>query len=1285
MPNSNGDSLEVSGELRRTESRDRRRPAGADADSSAATRTSARTVQAVEERAPAAEVYVSVGNGKLPVLRNLPMTALQLHRACLHAGAEQILASARRWPGFRLRTEDGKLIPGGELRLKDLRITYPCDTCMLCRPNAPSSHHTAHQAAAKVEALKSVVTMRSTSATESAGSAPRRSGRVVVSRRPVAQEAYLSWLEHGMVDARGLRHVSRVQEASVFLAELDEPEEYHGDGHSDSSSESDKEAVPAAVHNPAAAFGSDPGEPEAPVDKAVAFPKLAWQVFVKPHAMGRDQPTFAMLDAMSAEDGRNRLVFCDYIYPYNKNLKADYKAFLVVMDYKTRYAQMQPLRSKDQTMEAFGVVATRSGWHKLPHVVHVVSDGEPKLVQQIAGACQRLGLMHSTSVPNRPNTNPAGSNLVRSLRRLIDCALVDGSRWGSVINGTFEAIAGEFAVHTHNILANRSDTLNRSPHELNFGVPPTFQQCAFGTPGYMHLTSNGRRAHIARCGLAGAHRTERILYIGERDGHHRGLTERGTSRCGPMFVDLDGVLGVFPETVPVEQPVLARGLSSEDAGGSGAVSAVPSGAAVRRATGVLLTSADASLRIVAGKKSSSKDYIKHRCQAIVGMTVEQALQKSFPNAAGAMTRFRRSDLDYDIKCGRLRIEVIESQQPGGVSVQDAECLHNAAMMMLAEAEPSEVHNMPAAERAAHYAFLSDVTAQKNLSWKRFLEPTSEHRLDAISAYNKELTSIISMGVMTELQPGTARYAEALTSEATTLCRVLLDRKRDGTLKARIVVRGDLENTLLTDGVDFNYYAGTAASASVRLALLQSGRHVLSAGESSAEKLVVSTDDITSAFCQSHKYGDGIDRFLKLHSPLDGVWRYFDQHKPLYGACSAPVRWQDTFADWITTAESEGGPGFVRSMNAGSIYFQPPRSERKALLLVLYVDDIMLIGRKSDQLKFYAQLTVRFQCKPVQWLEPGKPIDYLGITIHQDEAYTWICMEAYIKNMCVILNMEDCVPMAVPFSGSMNDQRELCADRKVWFATALGMVLWLNKCARPDIGYATSRVAQHAASPTNGAYEALVKLVRYCASTPKLAIRQELNVHVGWQLFSDSDMAGNAEPQNKRRSQLGYVAMLGSAPITWSSKVSSVQFGPAALPAGFVSEHPPVTAHRDIKGEHVATSSAEAETYACALFANEVLALSYIAEEAGLSFPKPAVIQVDNMAAIAFSKQAQFSGRSKLRHVDCRQQWLQVLRDSNIVKCVHVSSEFNKADIFTKALDTETFVRLRDTMLFHCPH
>ena len=312
--------------------------------------------------------------------------------------------------------------------------------------------------------------------------------------------------------------------------------------------------------------------------------------------------------------------------------------------------------------------------------------------------------------------------------------------------------------------------------------------------------------------------------------------------------------------------------------------------------------------------------------------------------------------------------------------------------------------------------------------------------------------------------------------------------------------------------------------------------------------------------------------------------------------SDTVRWQNTFASWITTTIEAGGPGFLRAENAGAVYRQPPRSDRGALLLVIYVDDIMLIGKKADQQSFYVQLNKRFQCQPVQWLEKNKPLDHLGITIHEDDEYVWMSMENYIKNMLVILNMQNCQPMHVPFTGPIVDLKELCEDRK----------------------------------------------------------KVELNVHTERRLLSDSDMAGNGEGINKRRSQLGYVALLGKAPITWSSKVSSVMFGEVRLPAGFLSGITAVTAHPDIAGEHVATSSAEAETYALGIFANEVLYLSYVAEEAGIPFPRPAVIQVDNLAAIAFSKQSQFAGRSKLRHIDCRAEWLKVLRDSNLVECVHVS-------------------------------
>jgi hypothetical protein len=56
----------------------------------------------------------------------------------------------------------------------------------------------------------------------------------------------------------------------------------------------------------------------------------------------------------------------------------------------------------------------------------------------------------------------------------------------------------------------------------------------------------------------------------------------------------------------------------------------------------------------------------------------------------------------------------------------------------------------------------------------------------------------------------------------------------------------------------------------------------------------------------------------------------------------------------------------------------------------------------------------------------------------------------------------------------------------------------------------------------------------------------------------------------------------------------------------------------------------------------------------------------------------------LRHVDCRAEWLKVLRDSNLVECVRVSSASNLADLFTKTLDTITFARLRDEMMPWCP-
>ncbi len=123
------------------------------------------------------------------------------------------------------------------------------------------------------------------------------------------------------------------------------------------------------------------------------------------------------------------------VYPiYRGRLKAGYTVFLVVLDYKTLHVDYRPLHSKDEAARAFESIAFAHGWHTTKHTVQCNSDGESKLVFEIAKACHRLGMAHSTKIPNNPASNRAGSNPVHSVRRMTDCALLDASAHATVVN-----------------------------------------------------------------------------------------------------------------------------------------------------------------------------------------------------------------------------------------------------------------------------------------------------------------------------------------------------------------------------------------------------------------------------------------------------------------------------------------------------------------------------------------------------------------------------------------------------------------------------------------------------------------------------------------------------------------------------------------------------------------------------------------------------------------------------------------------------------------------------------
>ena len=108
------------------------------------------------------------------------------------------------------------------------------------------------------------------------------------------------------------------------------------------------------------------------------------------------------------------------------------------------------------------------------------------------------------------------------------------------------------------------------------------------------------------------------------------------------------------------------------------------------------------------------------------------------------------------------------------------------------------------------------------------------------------------------------------------------------------------------------------------------------------------------------------------------------------------------------------------------------------------------------------------------------------------------------------------------------------------------------------------------------------------------------------------------------------------------------------------------------------SSGAVEIYAAGNATLDLLHISYVTDELNMEFPSLLHLGVDNTTAIAFADRT--CNKSKLKHIDCRQEWVKTLRDKEIVKLVHVPTNDNVSDMFTKILSKDKFIGFRDTLM-----
>jgi hypothetical protein len=232
-------------------------------------------------------------------------------------------------------------------------------------------------------------------------------------------------------------------------------------------------------------------------------------------------------------------------------------------------------------------------------------------------------------------------------------------------------------------------------------------------------------------------------------------------------------------------------------------------------------------------------------------------------------------------------------------------------------------------------------------------------------------------------------------------------------------------------------------------------------------------------------------------------------------------------------------------------------------------------------------------------------------------------------------MENSRPIATPACvPEASDNSEKMESKP--FRQAIGGLLYLAKCTRPDISYAVNQVARKMESPTENNWKEVKRIFRYLSGTRShgLVYVKDNSRLTG---FSDASYA----QLEGRRSTSGYTFIWNGAAITWRSKKQ------------------PIVATSSMEAEYIALSSAVKE----ALWIRKLLA----------EFKEgntPIWINEDNQATIRFAYDSVNNDRTK--HIDVRYMFIKDRVEREEVQLRYCPTSEMVADVMTKPLSSILF-------------
>jgi hypothetical protein len=481
------------------------------------------------------------------------------------------------------------------------------------------------------------------------------------------------------------------------------------------------------------------------------------------------------------------------------------------------------------------------------------------------------------------------------------------------------------------------------------------------------------------------------------------------------------------------------------------------------------------------------------------------------------------------------------------------------------------------------------------------------------------------------------------------CRWVFKAKLDSNnqvarYKARLVVKGFHQRP----GEDYDStYSPTVGYQSIKL-LLQ-----LAAIKDWEIKQV----DFDTAFLNAEL---DEDIYIKIPEGYDrtnlGDCNAFKLNRALYGLKQASRKW---FLKFDRDMKSRG---YVSSELDPCVYMKTVGEHR--IYVTLWVDDVLAFYPKSIEHVWLADKEAISKLYNIKDLGDAQWILNMKLVRNRSDRIITLSQQAYIDRMISDYRMQDCKPAKNPFEYqdlTVPPEKQIAVPLNSYdheqYRSIVGLLLYASIITRIDISYITSMLARYVSQPMNYHLTAARRVLRYLKGQNdcQLLFGPSDKIHSGNEsdpfdatIYTDSDWAQERED---RKSNGGWILMVNGRPIIWQCK----------------------------KQKTTALSSSEAELYSLVEGVREALYIKqwlefYMNRDPSLSV----TMKCDNSGANEMADHKTDHGRTK--HIDLRHFFVREHVARQTIKMVYVPTNENLADLLTKPVNQQTFMKFRDQLL-----